>query len=253
MPDVTGRRLPLSPARRMVADCLHAARFVPTVPLQKNMDLAELAAARDRAEPRPSWCAIFTKAYGKVVAAQPVLRRACLSFPAERLVEYSPATVDIVVEAKLDGEDILVNHTLEDPGSAPLLEIDRGAAALRERPYEGCRRLRIALGLARWPRFVRRLAWWYVLNASGHLRGRIFGTYAVSSAADRGVDTLRPVSAWTTLLHYGVVDSRGRVAMRLTFDHRVMDSGVPAQALNEMEHILKTDILAEVRGLQGRG
>jgi len=253
MPDVTGRKLPLSPARRMVGDFLHAGLSVPTVPFQKGMQLAELADARERAEPRPSWCAIFTKAYGKVVAAQPVLRRACLSFPTERLIEYSPATVDIVVEAKLDGEDILVNHSLQDPGSVPLLEIDRGAAALKDKPFERSRRLRIALGLARWPRLVRRLAWWIVLNASGRLRGRIFGTYAVSSAANWGVDSLRPVSAWTTLLHFGVVDPQGRVAVRLTFDHRVMDGRVPAQALNEMERILKTDILAEVRGLQGRG
>lgn len=250
MPDVTCRRLPLSLARRVVADFLHAARSMPTVPFQKDMDLAELAAARLAAQPRPSWCAIFTKAYGKVVAAQPVLRRAYLTFPTERQVEYFPATVDIVVESCFDGEDLLVNHSLQDPGSVPLLEIDRGAAALKERPYEGSRRLRIALALARWPRVIRRFAWWYVLNASARLRGRIFGTYGVSSAADRGVDSLHPISAWTTLLHYGVVDSRGRVSVRLTFDHRVMDGMVPAKALNEMEGILKTDILVEVQSLQ---
>src|SRR5688572_366456 len=105
MPDVTGRTQSLPLARRVVSDLLHAARSVPTVPFQKDMNLAELSAARQAAQPRPSWCALFTKAYGKVVAAQPVLRRACLSFPIERLIEYSPATVDIVVEARLDGED----------------------------------------------------------------------------------------------------------------------------------------------------
>jgi hypothetical protein len=250
MPDVTGRRLPLSLARRAVSDLLHAARAVPTVPFQKDMRLAELSAARQAAQPRPSWCAIFTKAYGKVVAAQPVLRRACLSFPTERLVEYFPATAEVVVESRLDGEDILVYLSLQDPGSLPLLEIDRCAAALKDRPYEGSRRLRAMMRLARFPRLLRRLVWWGALNVSGRVRGKLFGTFAVSSVANWGVDSLRPLSPLTTLLHYGTVGDDGGVAVRLTFDHRVMDGAVPSQALNEMERILKTDILAEVKGLQ---
>lgn len=249
MPDVTGRRLPLSPARRVIGDLLHAARAVPTVPFQKDMRLAELAAARQAAQPRPSWCALFTKAYGKVVAAEPVLRRARLSFPVERLVEYTPATADVVVESQLDGEDILVYLSLQDPGSLPLLEIDRCAAALKEKPLAS-RRLRAMLRLARLPRLLRRPVWWGALNLSARARGKLFGTFAVSSVSNWGVDSLRPLSPVTTLLHYGTVGDDGAVAVRLTFDHRVMDGGVPSRALNEMERILKTDILAEVKRLQ---
>jgi hypothetical protein len=249
MPDVTGRTQRLSPARRAISDLLHAAKAVPTVPFQKDMNLAGLSAARQAAQPRPSWCAIFTKAYGKVVAAQPELRRAFLSFPTERLVEYSPATADVVVESHLDGEAILVYLSLQDPGSLPLLEIDRCAAALKDQPLAS-RRLRGMLALARFPRLLRRLVWWGALNVSGRVRGKLFATFAVSSVANWGVDSLRPLSPLTTLLHYGTVDADGKAAVRLTFDHRVMDGGPPSRALNEMERILNTDILAEVKGMR---
>jgi hypothetical protein len=248
MPDVTSKPVPMSPARRAISDLLHAARSVPTVPFEKNMHLAELSAARLAAQPQPSWCAIFTKAYGKVVAAQPVLRRACLSFPTQRLVEYSPATADVVVESQLEGEAVLVYLSLQDPGSLPLLEIDRCAAALKAEPLAS-RRLRGMLTLARFPRLLRRLVWWIALHASARARGKLFGTFAVSSVANWGVESLRPLSPVTTLLHYGTVGADGRVAVRLTFDHRVMDGGIPSAALNEMERILNTDILAEVKGL----
>ena len=38
--------------------------------------------------PRPSWCAIFTKAYAVVAARYPELRRAYLKFPFPRLYEH---------------------------------------------------------------------------------------------------------------------------------------------------------------------
>jgi hypothetical protein len=240
----------MSLARRAVSDLLYASKSVPTVPFQKDMQLADLVAARQRAQPRPSWCSIFTKAYAKVVASRPELRRAYLSFPLERLFEYSMTTADIVIATRLGEEDILVNLFLRNPDSCPLLEIDRLTTMHKEKPLESSRRLRGTMMLARFPRFVRRLVWWYALNGSGRVRARLFGTFAVSSVSNWGVDSVRPLSPVTTLLHYGTFDASGKVTVRLTFDHRVMDGAGPSKALNEMEHFLKTDLLAEVKGLQ---
>ena len=62
--------LSLSLPRRFVCGLLHFARKVPTVPVQRRMNIAPLMAARQQADPRPSWCALFTKAYGMVCAAR---------------------------------------------------------------------------------------------------------------------------------------------------------------------------------------
>jgi hypothetical protein len=108
------------------------------------------------------------------------------------------------------------------------------------------------LTIARLPRFLRRLAWWYALNVSGNVRAQFFATFGVSSVSNWGVDSLRPIAPWTTTLHYGVIDERGHVPVRLTIDHRVLNGSGPARALNEMEQILNTDLLREVQGLQGQ-
>src|SRR5207244_4159169 len=76
----TGRSLPLSLARRLGCDLIHLARQVPSVPVQRRMNLARLVELRQAAQPRPSWCAIFTKAYAFVNAGCPELRRAYVSW-----------------------------------------------------------------------------------------------------------------------------------------------------------------------------
>jgi hypothetical protein len=65
-----------------------------------------------------------------------------------------------------------------------------------------------------------------------------------------GVDSLRPIAPWTTLLHYGAIDPQGQITMRLTYDHRVLDGSGPSTALLELEQVLQTDILAELKSLR---
>jgi hypothetical protein len=236
--------------RRITSDFLRASMSVPTVVFEKTMDVSALVAARQAVEPRPSWCAIFTKAYARVVAARPDLRRAYLTFPWERLYEYQRTTADVVVEAKLAGGDVLVTMRLPRPETCPLLEIDRHLQVYKEKPVERIRRFRKALLLARFPAWVRRCVWWYVLNGSGRKRARYFATFGVSSVANWGVESLRPIAPWITLLHYGAIDALGKVAVRLTYDHRVLDGSGPSKALLELEQSLQTDLVAELTALR---
>ncbi len=85
-----------------------------------------------------------------------------------------------------------------------------------------------------------------------HARSHYFGTFGVTTVGAWGVDSLRPVAPWTLLLHYGAIDPRGAVTMRLTYDHRVLDGSGPATALVEMERILQTEIVAELEALRER-
>jgi pyruvate/2-oxoglutarate dehydrogenase complex dihydrolipoamide acyltransferase (E2) component len=64
-----------------------------------------------------------------------------------------------------------------------------------------------------------------------------------------GVESLRPIAPWISLLHYGMIDADGNLTVRLTFDHRVLDGSGPSTALVEMERFLKTDIVGELKAL----
>src|SRR5262245_20875602 len=100
MPHPVGRTIPLSLPGRFVCDLLHFARQVPAVPVERRMDLAAVAAARRLARPRPSWCALLTKAYSFVSALVPELRRAYLPFPRPRLYEHPIPVASIAIERR---------------------------------------------------------------------------------------------------------------------------------------------------------
>ncbi len=244
-----GRTVPLARSRILITDFLEACASIPLTVVQKTMNVADLAQARQETAPRPSWCGIFTKAYAKVVAARPDLRRAFMTFPRRRLFEYAATSVDIVVEARLEDDVFLVMAPVKSPESKTILEIDRYLDACRQDPVKMVRKFQRALSYARLPLMVRRWLWWYALQVSNRQRVKHFGAFGVSSVGNWGVDSVRPIMPWTTTIHYGAVDSRGQVTMRLTFDHRVIDGSGVSSALNEMETMLHTEILAEVTGL----
>ena len=87
-----GRNLALSLPRRFICDLLHFARRVPTVPVQRRMNVAAVVAARAASAPRPSWAAIFTKAYGFVCAARPELAAASSRSPSRTSTSTRPAS-----------------------------------------------------------------------------------------------------------------------------------------------------------------
>src|SRR5262245_53798126 len=107
MSEGVGHGVRMSRPRRFICDLLHAGMQVPLVTIQKDMNVAELAAARKVVEPRPSWCAIFTKAYAKMVAARPDMRRACLTVPWLRMFEYHQTSADVTIEVQHEGENCL--------------------------------------------------------------------------------------------------------------------------------------------------
>ena len=248
-----GHSISLSPARRIMCDILHEGMKIPLVTIQKDMNLADVVAARQCAQPRPSWCSIFTKAYGKVVASRPDLRRAYLTFPWGRMFEYRVASADVAVEARVGDEDVLVFVPVRHPECWQLLDMDQFLASCKEKPIERVTRFRRGLIMARLPQFVRRFLWWLMLNASAKARYYYFGTFGVTSVGNWGVESIRPIAPAISVLHYGAIDADGNVSVRLTYDHRVLDGSGPASALLELEHVLKTDIIAELKTLQPLG
>jgi hypothetical protein len=246
MPTPAGRSLPLSLSRRFVCDLIHFAHQVPSVPVQRRMRLPELVAARQTAAPRPSWCAVFTKAYACVAAARPELRRSYLAFPRARLYEHAGNVASIAVERRVKDEDAVLFGHVRDPEVRTLLDLDRHLRALKERPVSEVGSFRRALSVSKLPRPLRRLGWWVGLNAWGRKRAHYFGTFGVSVYAGLGASSLHPLSPLTTTLNYGVFEVDGSIDVRIIYDHRVLDGAAVARALEHLERVLLSDILAEL-------
>ena len=250
MPEPFGRTLTLSLPRRFVCDLMHLARQVPTVPVQRRMNLASLAEARRLAMPKPSWCAIFTKAYAFVASAYPELRRAYLSFPQPHLYEHPISVASIAVERRFGDEDAVFFIHLKNPEKLSLQELDGQLRRAKEQPIEKISSFRRVLLVSRLPWPLRRLVWWVGLNVSGRKRAHYLGTFGVSVYSGLGAASLHPLSPLTTALNYGVIASDGSVDVRLVYDHRVLDGATVARALAELQRVLMCELLAELQTLQ---
>jgi hypothetical protein len=213
------------------------------------MKLAEIASARRAIQTRPSWVAIFTKAYAMVAEEHAELRRAYLSFPRPHLYEHPINIASIAVERRVDNEYAVLFAPIRSPERLPLVELDAELRRLREQPVESIGAFRRALNLSRWPRPLRRLAWWMALHVWGRKRAHYMGTFGVSVYSGLGASSLHPLSPLTTTLNYGTVASNGETDVRLIYDHRVLDGANVARALSRMEDVLHGVILDELRSL----
>jgi hypothetical protein len=250
MSQPAGRNLPLSLPRRLICDYLHFAAQVPSVPVQRRMRLAEVVAARAAAAPRPSWCAIFTKAYAFVCQAHPQLRRCYLPLPWPHLYEHATTVASVAVERPFGDEDAVFFVPLRRPEALALPEIDARLKRHKEMPLSSIGALRRQLLVARLPRPVRRLMWWIALNVMSRKRANFCGTYGVSAYSGLGAASLHPLSVLTSVLTYGVIDADGAVDVRIIYDHRVMDGSTVARALADLERVLRNEIVSELRYLE---
>jgi hypothetical protein len=248
MSDAKGHNLRISLPRRWIGDLLHFARKVPGVVVQRQMDLSALQRARARTASRPSWCAIFTRAYGLVAAAFPELRRAYLPFPWPHFYEHPLSIASVAVEREYRGERAVFFGHLRGPERQSLADLDEHLRRYKEEPVESFGLFRRALTVSRLPRPLRRLVWWIGLNSSGPKRAHRMGTFGVSVYSALGAESFNHLTPLTTALNYGVIRPDGSVAVRVIYDHRVMDGATVARALARMEEILNREILGEVEG-----
>jgi hypothetical protein len=243
--DSKGHSIPLSLPRRWICDLLHFARQVPTVPVQRTIDVRAIVDARARMTPRPSWAAIFTRAYGLVAREMPPLRRYFLSFPRPHLYEYPFSIASVAVERLWDGENAVFFAHLRSPETQTVESLDRALRDFKERPVEDFGLFRRALQIAKYPRWLRRFVWWYGLNVGGHKRAKRLGTFGVSVYSSLGSESLHPLSPLTTTLNWGVIEN-GQVTVRLIYDHRVMDGGTVARAQARLQEVLNKEIVHEL-------
>lgn len=244
-----GSTVPLSPLRRLMCDLLHFSRQVPLVAIERSLQLSEVIDARQSLrQHRPSWFALFLKAYALVAERHDEMRRSYLSFPWPRLHQHACNVANLAVARRVEGEDGVLTVQVRHPERMQLAEIDEFIRRARTEPVErfGDFRRQILLSRLPWP--IRRLLWWAGLHVCGSWRAQYAGTFGVTGVAALGAASLHLLSPLTTTLTYGVFAEDGSVPVRLFYDHRVLDGVLPAEALQELEQTLHGPILDELRG-----
>jgi hypothetical protein len=244
-----GKTIAITPFRNLVIDFLHFSRAVPAVSIDRPMNLAPLVEARMRCPSRPMWTSMFTKAYAIVAMRQPLLRQSYMSFPWARFYEHPKNIAAINVSRRVGDEDVVMQMLIRKPENRSLEELDaimrHGATA----PVEEFTSYRRATRVSYLPGTIRRGLMWLTLNWLGRRRCHNFGTFGITSVAERGAGVLHTIPLLTSMIHYGMFDDKGRLDVRFTFDHRVLDGVPAAEVMVALEGVLLGEILAEVKGM----
>lgn len=243
----SGRSRPLSVPRRFLADFIHFARTMPLVGISRRMDLSSVAAARSAATPKPNWTLLFAKAFSLVAVRRPELRRAYMGFPWPHLFECDDSVASLAIEREYDGEPMVMFATFKNPHETPIAELARQLHDFKTKPLEELDALHRTIRITRLPKLLRRLLWIHALYQSGRLKAQNFGTFGISSVASAGATTVGMASLVTSTLSLGPFDAAGRLDVRLDFDHRAYDGIPAAQALEDVERVLRTEIADELR------
>lgn len=246
-----GKTLALSPFRKLVIELSEQCRKVPAGTVERIMDLSAVVAARQQCVPRPSWSGIFLKAMGIVANEQSALRRAYMPFPWPYLYEHPINIANFTIERHFQGEDVVFFVQVRRPERRSLKQLDQIIRTCKDEPVESVKFFKRAIRMSKVPWMFRRLTWWASLNLFGKLRCHNFGTFSLTSVGAAGAGVLNMQALLTCTLHYGMFDERGRLPMRITFDHRAIDGSNVARALVRLEEVLRNEICQEL--LEGQG
>ena len=253
MAKITGRRVGLSLPRRWMADLMHLSRGMPCFVAERRMDLAEVAAARAACPEPPSWPAIFAKAYAITAARRPELRRSFQTFPWAHLYETDGSVASVAVARDFEGEPAVLFGLIATPDRQTLAELTAHLHDFKTKPVAEVRPFARLVRYTRYPKPVRRLIWWVGLNLSGRHRAKTVGTFGLTTIAGRGAGLLHVPSPCATTLTYGPLRDDGSVEVRLSADHRVLDGLGAALALEELEAVLRGEIVRELKTENGHG
>jgi len=244
----SGRRLSLGPSRALVLDLLRLSQRVPVFPVERQMEIGAVAAARDACPQRISWVTLFAKALALTAREIPQLRRSYITWPWPHLYEHEQSVAMVAVNRQYQGEDRLFWLRLVSPETTSLVglqkQLDRGTAGNVEEVY----RQQLQFSLV--PALLRRLIWWGRMNLWPPRRAGWLGTFGLSVLAAQGCYNRQPPHFLTSCLSYGPLDDRGRMPVTLICDHRVLDGVTAAQAMALLEEQLCGPISTELRGLK---
>lgn len=240
-----GRTIPLTLSQRYLGDLLHLVQGCPSTPLTRSFPIAEVNAARQWAEPSPSWSAILLKAVALVSQSHSCLRQQYVSFPWPHLYEHPSTMAHIAVTRQEGDASILFPMIVPKPENLSIQELDAFFARTQSLEAEETPELRKMEKLARLPRPIRRLIWWKRC-LSARLRAQHLGTVAVNVQWDGEPLTYSPLSVrLPTFTPLAITDGEMEVCFR--FDPRVIDRTEAVKVLDGLQRAIQQDILSELR------
>jgi Cu/Ag efflux pump CusA len=95
---------------------------------------------------------------------------------------------------------------------------------------------------------LRRLIWTIGLNI-GRQRANYFGTFAITSLAALGSETVVAHTPGPAFITYGLVQPDHSMELLFHWDHRIYDGIIAARAMRRLEAVLNTEIAEELLAL----
>lgn len=212
-PDV--RRLPVSAARRAIAESLELQAAIPQVTTFRTVDCSALEAFRTELGVSP--LPVVIAACCRVVAGHPMLNA---SWGGDEILVRGPVDVGIAVDTE-DGLVVPVLRAAERRGVAELAaEIRRLADAARSGALSPLDVGRPAIA---------------VTNTGSY--GSEAGTPILSPGT--GITLAVGTIAARPLVVDGSVEARPAMTLSLTFDHRLLDGAAAGRALSDLVGLLQ--------------
>lgn len=249
MHEERGLYKPVSASRRIIMDLMHEARQVPSIPVQRMINLKDLESIRRLSAPRISWFALFMKAFAIVAHEHPQLRRSLIRYPWLRFYDHPFSICSVAIERQHEDEPCLFFAHFRAPENQSLTDLQLALTGYKDRPVMKVGMYRRALKIGRLPTVLRRVLWWTSLNFSGSKRAKRMGTFGITSYGVLGAESLHPISPLTCTFNFGPIGLDGNVLIKIIYDHRTLDGSEVARRLKNIEEVLHTSIRDELIAL----
>ena len=238
-----GKVRPISLGRKLVLDLMHAS--VPLVVVRRTMELERLVKARATLAVRPGWSTIIAKAFCIVARDEPCLRTFYLKWPWPHFYEVPKSVAMVaIVRADLD-EGVPVMLKIGSADELSLADVEVFIQRGKNAPFYEVPSLKRMMRITRMPLPLRRLLWSIGLNI-GRQRANYFGTFATTSLASFGVETVVARTPGPAFITYGVIRPDHTMELLFHWDHRIYDGIQVARALRRLEDVLNTNIADEL-------
>lgn len=244
-----GKRIKLSNGRRLVDELVRTANKMATAAYVRDFDLSELAGLRKQVRPKIGWNVLYMKAYAIIAEKNPVLRQCYVGFPWPYAYQHESNVCLLTMSREYEGEERLLFARFNQPESRSLVELQAQYDHLRKAPVNEIKQFRHQIRFAKSPWFVRRFAWWMMMNVLPRKRMSHFGTFGMTLSGYKDACAHKVLSPSTTAIGVDVLPRKGQAKFTLTFDHQILD-GVPVvNFMDQVYKVLNGAIADELRSM----
>ena len=230
-------------ARRLVIDLMHAS--VPLVVVKKTLKLDRLAQARAQLTVRPGWTPIIVKAFCMVARDEPWLRTFYMKWPWPHFYEVPRSVAMAAIIRDSFDTEVPILLKIGSADEMPIATVEAILQSGKNAPLKEVPALDRVMRITKLPMPLRRLFWWFGLNI-GRQRANNFGTFAITSLATLGAETVVLNSPGPSMMTYGLVKPDNTMDILLHWDHRIYDGVLAARALQRLEAVMNGEIADEL-------